>query len=1127
MAVTQSQRQSQLFPTAENWQTLYTAFTQVNFNAYDFDTIKSAMIDYINMNYPEEFNDWTENSELVMLIELLAYLGTSIAFRMDLNTRENFIDTATRRESIFRLARLLSYQPQRCIPASGLLKITQIACNQDIYDSSGNNLNGQTILWNDANNEDWQEQFSLVLNATLNSTNQIGNPSKSGYISNNLIELYEMNNMQIPSSVIPFQSSINGNSMMFDVVNPDFTPQDSSVVSVLSSSGTFFEKTPNPTNSWNIIYMNDGNGFGSSDTGYFMMFKQGSLSYTDYQLDQAIPNRVIDVNVDNVNNSDVYVLSINQSGQVVTTWTPVPSVNGFSTIYNSINSQLRNIFSVYTRDSDGNDQISIRFADGNFGNVPTGLLRVWYRVSNNLTYQIRPTDLSNIIFSLAYADNDGNQFTVNLTTSLQKTITNAQASQTNSQIKLAAGQVYYTQDRMVNGEDYNLFPMMSSEAIKVKAVNRYYSGQSAYFDINDPTGTYQDTILIGDDGIVYREMGMNSQSVLITTSISSGVLISNYIQPIMSGTSSTDPTFIQLRDFYYSNYGYQNISANWSLVSYSGSNCSGFFKINNVPAVIGNKTVSSLQYINQGSVIGFNVNNQTVWATVISVQNNGIGVKNSGLTADGYGAVVLDTYIPANSQALFCFPTFRTTLTSSEYSNIQKALAAKQTFGLGFNNLTQSWYIITNGNLSNNTNFSSSNSQNTSNTNLDASWLLKIEYSNNEWIIYSRSLKYIIESANEIRFFSSNSDKVQDLTTGLTVYDTINILGINQSPDSQSALGADLIWMINGQTVYNDGYPDPTSVMVSFNSKNSLNTPANPMAFEQLVNESTNQIEKLVFWNQYVTLDGYEYYSPVTILPNHLYQNPNDINLNDNSWAIGDYCYVLSTNKVFQYNVNNLQIGYLVDVTDNFKIATGRNNLKFIWKHYASSTQRIDPAVSNMIDIFVLTNSYDTAIRNWIYTSSQKAKPLPPTTDELRTIFADLENYKVMSDQIIWNPAQYKLLFGSQSDPNYQATFKVVPVSGTTITNNEIKAKVINEINNYFKLQNWDFGQTFYFTELAAYIHSKLATIVGSIVMVPNSTSAQFGDLFEIPANPNEICISCATVSDVEIVNSISNYVLS
>ena len=176
MATTQQVRQSQLF-AAQDWQVIYTAYTQVNFSSYDFSTIRTAMINYIRLNYPESFNDWIESSEFVAIIDLLAYLGQSLALRNDLNTRENFIETATRRDSIFKLARMLGYQPQRSIPASGLIQITSVITDQPVIDPDGNNLQQIQINWNDLNNPNWYEQFVLVINATLNSTNIFGNPT--------------------------------------------------------------------------------------------------------------------------------------------------------------------------------------------------------------------------------------------------------------------------------------------------------------------------------------------------------------------------------------------------------------------------------------------------------------------------------------------------------------------------------------------------------------------------------------------------------------------------------------------------------------------------------------------------------------------------------------------------------------------------------------------------------------------------------------------------------------------------------------------------------------------------------------------------------------------------------------
>ena len=278
MAVSQQQRQKQLF-AAEDWQVIYQAFTQVNFNAYDFPTIRTAMVEYIRLNYPEDFNDWTESSEFVAIIDLLAYLGQSLAFRMDLNTRENFLDTAQRRDSIFRLARMLNYQPQRSIPSAGILKVSQIVSNQDIYDANGLNLKNTPINWNDQNNADWQEQFTLVLNASLNSTNYFGNPSKSGVVNNIPTELYALNNTAIPTSVVPFTAVVGGNNMNFELANPDFNGATGGNATVLGTTGYFFERSPNPINSWYIIYQNDGNGYDSANTGFFLFFKLCTSSF--------------------------------------------------------------------------------------------------------------------------------------------------------------------------------------------------------------------------------------------------------------------------------------------------------------------------------------------------------------------------------------------------------------------------------------------------------------------------------------------------------------------------------------------------------------------------------------------------------------------------------------------------------------------------------------------------------------------------------------------------------------------------------------------------------------------------------------------------------------------------------
>ena len=107
----------------QDWTKIYESFRSADFQAYDFQTLRKAMLDYLRLYYPEDFNDFTESSEYIALIDLIAYMGQSLAFRTDLNARENFIDTAERRDSILKLAKLVSYIPKRNQTANGYFKV--------------------------------------------------------------------------------------------------------------------------------------------------------------------------------------------------------------------------------------------------------------------------------------------------------------------------------------------------------------------------------------------------------------------------------------------------------------------------------------------------------------------------------------------------------------------------------------------------------------------------------------------------------------------------------------------------------------------------------------------------------------------------------------------------------------------------------------------------------------------------------------------------------------------------------------------------------------------------------------------------------------------------------------------
>ena len=137
-------------------------------------------------------------------------------------------------------------------------------------------------------------------------------------------------------------------------------------------------------------------------------------------------------------------------------------------------------------------------------------------------------------------------------------------------------------------------------------------------------------------------------------------------------------------------------------------------------------------------------------------------------------------------------------------------------------------------------------------------------------------------------------------------------------------------------------------------------------------------------------------------------------------------------------------------------------------------------------------------------------------------MYSKLNDYKMLTDSVILNSVKFKPLFGNKAEQKLQATLKVIKSETTTASDSEIRTAVLSEMNSYFSIDNWNFGDSFFFTELAAYIHQQNPTILSSVVIMPVSGEAHFGDLFEIRSDSDELFISCARVSDVEIVTNLN-----
>ena len=1376
-------RQQNLF-AAEDWKIAYKVYNNVDFQAYDFDTMRLAMVEYIKTNFPENFNDYIESSEFIAIIELLAFLSQSLAFRMDVNTRENFLETAERKDSVFKLARMLGYNPKRNIPASGLLKITSVKTTENITDSLGNALNNRVVYWDDENNNQSYEQFITIMNTAMSKTNRFGVPVKSGTINDVDTDLYQLNTPAGSPIAYNFNLKVNGTERAFNAVNPDF--EDNSYI---------YERHPDPTNLFHMMYRNNSKGISSPDTGFFLFFRQGSLNFQDFNYTTPVENRTQEIDVADINESDVYLQEINTVGLPINKWSKVPNTVGQTLTYNSLSLDTRNLYSI---ENQGTTGIRLRFSDGAFANVPSGAYRLWYRTSDPTRYSIQPQNARNVSISIPYNNADGIKHTLTVNASLQYTVSNSLPAETVAAIKERAPQTFYTQNRMVNAQDYNVFPQsQSNNILKLKATNRTHAGHSRYIDINDPTGTYQNVDTFADDVYLYVDDDATSTTIVVNNNVTPLEVVTSLIPARLKDQPINNFVYYGLRNIWtdttqngvasvFSFTATDNVT--WNPLPTAGQSKTGYITeqfSTGARSVLINNVEGETRTFKQNNFIKWVNPSDTAeykWTRIVDVQNNG---QLSAGVSTSQGPWTLSEEIPASWRATDVVVSLRKLFTVPEVTLIEQQIKNRNTFGLGYDLRNDAWYIIPNEDLD----AASKTGDFALDTNQRGaySWLVLMEYSPVDQFSYRYNLTvrgqdYVVQSRDDLRFYNISNVKslgsdnrssrdlltfttvntqssqtevfswtgnsffnestqtnhdtfglsvnlplktrdttwkdidaewisnfgiltqaganleeqvinnryVSDSTTKLNTYfktqalttesnlvvaansgvinllptkisipfsnvtfgenivntsgtpyiayrqlptnstpgnevifkaeagedpisfgasgtvQDLNTIGrlylldydvttetgnleyrslqnheLHRSADNSGQFFSDKLaiiysnnkdkldqaiqWNIVDVFREADGYTDPRKVKVSpIDSDNDL-VPDRPLQFSEYVNNND-----FIYMEYYTDFDGFTYDIPVKgkivdfrkedllkvsnaadqVSPSR-YNDPYTISEID--WLIvkndtvaqqfiniktarGLIIYSVDQDKVYQITpLSTDPDQLLLEETTEYFVRNGRgenqNTLVNIntdgivrWEHVAPTDVRIDPSISNVIDMIVLTQSYNDQVNKW-RVNTQKEFPLEPTSDQLNLEFSELNTYKSASDTVIFRSAKFKLLFGNQAADTYKAKFRVVKLSDQ-LSDNELKSRIIAAINEYFDVRNWEFGETFYFTELSTYIHQKLGSSIGSIVIVPKNTSGSFGELFQVKAESNELFINTATVNDIEIISRIDNQTL-
>jgi hypothetical protein len=738
--------------------------------------------------------------------------------------------------------------------------------------------------------------------------------------------------------------------------------------------------------------------------------------------------------------------------------------------------------------------------------------------------------MQNVQLTVPYTDANGAQQSLTMSVGLKASVYNSAATESNDSIKEKAAQVYYSQNRMITAEDYQVVPLSASqEIVKVRSVNRSASGISRAKEILDPTGAYSNVSVFAEDGILYREESVQQ----FTFSFNNR----SDIQSTIDTSVEAKLKQAYARQFYYLKYGTKDastLSATWNSTTTSTNTNTGYFTSGGA-LVIGDSATSNMKFAKPGALIKFTspdtrkflngtlVTSTTdnaedrLWAKIGAVvldgANGGLGNLESGV-----GPVTLNNIVPNGSVINAIIPNLTTSFSATLEADIISRIEAYEEFGLRYDTDSETWKVITSTNVSTSSVFSLANAGSTAGTNTDASWWFKFTNDGNTYTVQYRKLDYIFESESQNKFHYDVEEKIYDYTTGKSVKDTVKILKTNSIVSTGNSVGYPITWQVVDVVTETDGFQDNRKVKVGFYDADDDGVVDNPELFDIYVEPTLSESTKFVFFEKYTSYDNIERFRPYATSNFVVAENETDINLNTSTYTDGQlfYFYDESEDVIKKYSSTTNTL----TTTTDYTARRGRSSINFQYKHHAGQETRIDPSVSNIIDIYLLERTYDNLFRIWLQDGG--SRPEVSTADQLRINYSGTLNpLKSLSDQIIYHPVKYKILFGSNADEQLQATFKVVKNPKTNVSDAVIKTRVISAINEFFALDNWDFGDSFYFTELAAYIHNELAPDLLTAVIVPNQSGQGFGSLFQIDSAADEIFISGATVDDVSIITAL------
>ena len=208
----------------------------------DFLDFKSGLVEFAKNYFPDSYNDFSETSPGMMLIELASYVGDVMSFYQDVQLQETFLPYSKNESTLYDLSYLTGYRP----------KVTSVSETEiEIRQTVDAVVSGSTYIPN------WNQAASISENAQL-----VANTDKElSFITTRAVN-FRLSSSFDPTQVLLSQVDGGGIPISFVIIKkvPVYSGEILTQTFTVGTVEKFLTLELDNVNIVNVLDINDSNG---------------------------------------------------------------------------------------------------------------------------------------------------------------------------------------------------------------------------------------------------------------------------------------------------------------------------------------------------------------------------------------------------------------------------------------------------------------------------------------------------------------------------------------------------------------------------------------------------------------------------------------------------------------------------------------------------------------------------------------------------------------------------------------------------------------------------------------------------------------------------------------------------